>query len=178
VDEARARPRSWLAGRLRPFDRRRDPLLLGLAVLIVAVDQLTKWLIRSTLDSGESWPGDGFVRIVHFTNTGAAFGIFQDAGPLLAITTVIGLAAIFVYLFNPGFAHLATRLGLSCMLGGAVGNLIDRLAAGEVVDFIKVSRWPAFNVADSAITIGVLLLLWATLRPPPEPEETTPSAAS
>jgi len=104
------------------------------------------------------------------TNSGAAFGIFQGAGPLLILTSVIGMAAIVIYLFNPGFAHPLMRLGLAVMLGGAVGNLIDRVKDGEVVDFIKVPNWPAFNVADSAITIGVLLLAWAMIREPQPPQ--------
>ncbi|MEX1102785.1 MAG: signal peptidase II, partial [Dehalococcoidia bacterium] len=95
---------------------------------------------------------------------GAAFGFFQGAGPLLAITSIVGMAFILVYLFNPGFAHPLMRIGLALMLGGAVGNLIDRLAEGKVVDFIKVPNFPAFNVADSAITIGVLCLLWAIFK--------------
>ena len=82
------------------------------------------------------------------------------------MTSVIGMAAIVIYLFNPGFAHPLMRLGLALMLGGAVGNLIDRVKDGEVVDFIKVPNFPAFNVADSAITIGVLLLAWAMLQEP------------
>jgi signal peptidase II len=108
------------------------------------------------------WPShDWLVKIVHITNSGAAFGFLQGAGPLLVLTSVVGMAFILVYLFNPGFAHPLMRVGLALMLGGAVGNLIDRVAHGRVVDFIKVPNWPAFNVADSAITIGVLCLLWA-----------------
>jgi signal peptidase II len=106
---------------------------------------------------------------VHITNTGAAFGMFQNAGPLLVVTSLIGMAAILVYLFNPGFAHPAMRAGLALMFGGAVGNLIDRVYSGEVVDFIKFPHFPAFNVADSSITIGVLLLLWAMTREPSSP---------
>ncbi|MGB4861834.1 MAG: signal peptidase II, partial [Tepidiformaceae bacterium] len=85
---------------------------------------------------------------------------------LLVMTSIIGMAAIIVFLFNPTFAHPLMRLGLAFMLGGAVGNLIDRVKDGEVVDFIKVPNFPAFNVADSAITIGVALLVWAMLREP------------
>lgn len=144
-----------------------------MAVLIIGADQFTKWIIRETVDLGDRhsvvWPLD----IVHFTNSGAAFGFLQGAGPLLIMTSVVGMAAIVVYLFNPGFAHPLMRLGLALMLGGAVGNLIDRVKDGEVVDFIKVPNFPAFNVADSAITIGVLLLAWAMLQ---EQETTKPNA--
>ena len=143
--------------------RPRDGWFLALALAIVGLDQATKWVIRESLERGEAhavvWP----LKIVHVTNNGAAFGLFQGAGPLLALTSILGLGAILVYLFNPGFAHPLMRLGLAFMLGGAVGNLVDRVATGEVVDFLKVPNWPAFNVADSAITIGVLLLIWAVM---------------
>ena len=149
----------------------RDAWFLALAAAVIGLDQLTKWLIREFVERGDSYPSDGLLRIVHFTNTGAAFGVLQNAGPLLAVTSVIGMAAILIYLFNPGFAHPLMRVGLALMLGGAVGNLIDRVASGEVVDFIKVPDFPAFNVADSAITIGVVVLLWALLREQRTPEK-------
>lgn len=151
--------------------RRRDGLYLLLAAAVVALDQFIKLVIRHTIARGEVWPGDWPVHIVHITNTGAAFGMFQNAGPLLVVTSLIGMAAILVYLFNPGFAHPAMRAGLALMFGGAVGNLIDRIYSGEVVDFIKFPHWPAFNVADSSITIGVLLLLWAMTREPASPSK-------
>lgn len=158
---------------LRISARPRDAWFLVLAALVVAVDQLTKWGIRQSLDKGDSWDVVWPLKIVHITNTGAAFGIFQNAGPLLVVTSLFGMAAILIYLFNPGFAHPLMRAGLALMLGGAVGNLVDRVYAGKVVDFIKVPHWPAFNMADSSITVGVLLLLWAMMREPekdPSPE--------
>lgn len=155
--------------RSRPGFRAADAWYLLVAGVIVGFDQLTKWFIRANVDRGDAWPADDWwIKIVHVTNSGAAFGIFQGAGPLLAVTSGLGMAFILIYLFNPGFAHPVMRLGLAFMLGGAVGNLIDRLTEGKVVDFIKVPNWPAFNVADSAITIGVLCLLWAILNDPGE----------
>jgi len=136
---------------------------LVLAAVVVGLDQLTKWFIRLWVEPGESIPADGLLRIVHVTNSGAAFGFFQNAAPLLAVTSIIGMVAILIYLFNPGFAHPLMRAGLALMLGGAIGNLIDRVYAGEVVDFIKAPNFPAFNLADSAITVGVLLLIWTML---------------
>lgn len=146
--------------------RPRDAWFLLLAAAVVGVDQLSKWFIRVQLDRGDSWEVTAFFKIVHTTNSGAAFGILQNAGPLLVVTSVMGMVAIFVFLFNPGFAHPLMRAGLALMLGGAIGNLIDRVANGRVVDFLEVPHWPAFNLADSAITIGVLLLLWAMLQEP------------
>ncbi len=160
------------AVRSRVAFRPADAWFLGVAVVIIGFDQATKWLIRETVDRGDSHPVIWPLEIVHFTNTGAAFGMLQGAGPLLVMTSVVGMAAIVIFLFNPSFAHPLMRLGLAFMLGGAIGNLIDRVKDGEVVDFIKVPNFPAFNVADSAITIGVLLLIWTMLRepqtPPPE----------
>ncbi|GIW17601.1 MAG: lipoprotein signal peptidase [Tepidiforma sp.] len=147
---------------------RRDGWFLLLAAAIVGADQFTKWLIKANLERGDSIDVLPFFRIVHVTNTGAAFGILQGAGPLLIIASLAGLAAILIYLFNPGFAQPVVRLGLALMLGGAVGNLIDRVSEGRVVDFLKVPNWPAFNVADSAISIGVVILLWTMVFQPPE----------
>jgi signal peptidase II len=161
--------------RTRLAARSRDAWFLALAAVIILFDQLSKWIIRLTLEPGDVWPADWPVRIVHITNSGAAFGLLQDSGPLLVVVSLIGMAAILVYLFNPGFAHPLMRVGLALMLGGAVGNLIDRVLYGEVVDFIRFPNWPAFNVADSAITIGVLILIWALLTDTTDREdESTP----
>lgn len=148
----------------------RDGWFFVVALVVIGLDQFVKWVIRESVGLGVRhsvvWP----LEIVHFTNSGAAFGMLQGAGPLLVLTSVVGMAAITIYLFNPEFAHPLMRLGLALMLGGAVGNLIDRVKDGEVVDFIKVPNFPAFNVADSAITIGVLLLAWTMLREPASPK--------
>jgi len=159
------------ATRARAVIRTRDGWFIVLTLAIIGADQAVKWVIRETVERGDAhavvWP----LKIVHVTNSGAAFGMFQGAGPLLVMTSILGMAAIVVFLFNPSFAHPLMRLGLALMLGGAVGNLIDRVKDGEVVDFIKVPNFPAFNVADSAITIGVLVLVWAMLR---EPQQSQP----
>ncbi len=152
------------APRPRLAVRPKDGWFLGIAVLIVAADQAVKWLIRENIERGDAIEVISLLKIVHVTNSGAAFGMLQGAGPLLVMTSIVGMVAILVYLFNPGFAHPVMRLGLALMLGGAVGNLIDRVKDGEVVDFVKVPNFPAFNVADSAITIGVVLLAWAMLQ--------------
>ena len=164
----------------RPLLRRvgrADVAFLGLSAGIVVFDLLIKWIVKTEIHRGGAWPShDWDVRIIHTVNTGAAFGILQDSGPLLVIVGVIGAALIFLYLFSPAGGSLLMRAGLSLMLGGALGNLIDRLGDGEVTDFIKFPEWPAFNVADSAITIGVFLLLWAVLQDSrEEPEESTGS---
>ncbi len=168
MDEAPARaPTKDLNA--RPRLGRRDAWFVVVVAGVVGLDQLIKWVIRNNLPIGDVWPGDWPVKIVHITNSGAAFGIFQGAGPLLVVTSIIGMAAIFIYLVNPEFAHPIMRAGLALMLGGAIGNLIDRIYAGEVVDFIKFPHFPAFNVADSCITIGVLLLIWGMLDQTSQP---------
>ncbi|MBK6661617.1 MAG: signal peptidase II [Thermoflexaceae bacterium] len=151
----------------------RDAWFVLVAVAVVALDQFTKWIIRQEIEYGTAIWDLGFFRLVHITNSGAAFGMLQGAGPLLVVTSVIGGAAIVVFLFNPGFAHPLMRVGLALMLGGAIGNLIDRVRVGEVVDFLKVPNFPAFNVADSAITIGVVALLWTLLMQENEPSKST-----
>ncbi|MFN0096946.1 MAG: signal peptidase II [Dehalococcoidia bacterium] len=150
----------------------RDAWLLGLSGVVVSLDQLVKWFIRLWVDRGEVPLDLGIVKLVHVTNSGAAFGLFQGAAPLLAATSLVGIAVIVIYLLNPAFAHPLIRVGLALMFGGAIGNLIDRVRAGEVVDYVKFPHYPAFNVADSAITIGVIALIIGTLwEPKTEPND-------
>ncbi len=159
-------PESTPVATRRPSGRRR--LFLGAAVAVLALDQITKELVRNFLDRGGIWPGtDWPVRLHHVTNTGAAFGILQDQTGFLILTTFIGLLAIYLYYRYPPFDHLVVPIAVGMMLGGAVGNLLDRLRLGRVTDFIDFPLWPAFNVADSSIVIGiaVLLLGYAFLTP-------------
>jgi signal peptidase II len=162
MDDAHATPAA--SGSARSLPRLRDAWFLLITVVVIGGDQFTKWLIREFVDRGDSYFDLGIFRIIHITNSGAAFGMFTNAGPLLAVTSIIGIVAIVIYVLNPSFAHPLMRVGLAFMLGGATGNLIDRVKSGEVVDFLKVPNFPAFNVADSAITVGVVFLIWAMLR--------------
>jgi len=152
----------------------RRGLFLGAALAVLALDQATKEVVRTLLDRGESWPSaDWPMRIRYVTNTGAAFGILQDQTALLIITTILGLAAIYLYYRYPPFHHLLVPVAIGMMLGGAVGNLLDRVRLGRVTDFIDFPAWPAFNVADSSIVVGVaaLLLGYAFLPRPPAHED-------
>ena len=144
-------------------------LLFLIALLVVAADQLSKVWIRSNLLVGQSLFEAGFFRITHVNNTGAAFGLFQGQSFLLTIVALVGITVLLVYalVIYRKFPLLDNRLGrstLGLVLGGAVGNLIDRLRFGYVTDFIDVGRWPAFNIADSAITVGVILFAYSFLR--------------
>ena len=141
-----------------------------IAAAVLALDQLTKELVRSLMDRGEIWPGEDWpVRLHYVTNTGAAFGILQNQTGFLIVTTFIGLAAIYFYYRYPPFDHFVVPVSVGMMLGGALGNLLDRVRLGRVTDFIDFPSWPAFNVADSSIFIGIaaLLLTYVLLSPRP-----------
>ena len=140
---------------------RRDLTFFLIAASIIVLDQLTKWLVRSNLVLGETWPedSDSFIRIIHVVNSGAAFGILQGQTPFLIVTSLLGLAAILLYYVYPPMEHGIIRIALGMQLGGAVGNLIDRVRLGEVTDFIDVGRFPTFNVADSSISTSIVAVL-------------------
>ena len=132
----------------------------GLVVaIVVGLDQLTKHTVAAGIPPGESRKFLPLVDLVHVRNTGVAFGVFSGGGVLVLVLTLVALAVLVVYLaLRPRRPWLWLPTGL--LVGGALGNLIDRLSSGSVIDFIKLPDWPAFNVADMAITFGVLALLW------------------
>ena len=135
------------------------PFFLTAAVFL-GFDQATKAIVRGGLALGESWPNDDWlVKITYVENSGAAFGILQGQGLFLTVTAVFALAAIIFYYVYPPFEHGLLRLALGLLLGGAIGNLIDRLRFGAVTDFIDFPRYPAFNVADSSIVIGLVVIV-------------------
>ena len=150
----------------------------GAAAVVVAADQATKTLIRTFMDRGETWPSaDWPVRLKYVTNTGAAFGILQDQTVFLTVMALIGLAAIYVYYRYPPFQHWVATLAIGMMLGGAVGNLIDRIIRGRVTDFIDFPRFPSFNIADSSITVGVAIIIIGYLLLEARKEAPAPSDA-
>src|SRR5438067_119982 len=131
-----------------------------IAAAVLVLDQLTKAIVRNHLALGESWPNDRWlVKITHVTNTGAAFGILQNQGAFLTVTAVLGMAAIVFYYAFPPLEHGILRAALGLQLGGAIGNLVDRIRFGEVTDFIHFPHYPAFNVADSSISIGLIVII-------------------
>lgn len=145
----------------RWFSRhRRHILFFFVAISVVVADQLTKGLVRIHLFPGQSFPSWGLARITHIANTGAAFGILSGHGPLLMVTAGVGIVALLLYYRFPLFDGLLTRVGLGLQLGGATGNLVDRLQFGHVTDFIDLRVWPVFNLADSAIVVGVIILAY------------------
>lgn len=139
---------------------RRDLVFFLIAAMVIAADQYTKWLVRTNLLRGEDWQHSlAFVKIVHVTNSGAAFGILQGQTPFLIVTSLLGLAAIVLYYVYPPMDHGLIRIALGMQLGGAAGNLIDRVRLGEVTDFIDVGRFPTFNVADASISTSIAVVL-------------------
>ena len=139
------------------------------ALLVVAADQLSKIWIRSYPEEHAVFEA-GFFRIIHVHNTGAAFGLFQGQSFALIIIALVGVVAILAYalIFSRRFPFLNNMLSwvaLGLILGGTTGNLIDRLNPniGGVTDFIGIGIWPVFNIADSAITVGVILFAYSLL---------------
>jgi len=130
------------------------------ALLVVALDQVSKFFISANMTLGESIPEEGFFRITYGTNEGGVFGLFANQAFLITLTAIVGVAAILVYSRYPQANRVLVRIALGLLLGGAVGNLIDRIRLGEVVDFIDVGAWPVFNLADSAVVVGVILIIY------------------
>ena len=128
------------------------------AAIVLLADQLTKLLAKSVLESKPPPPDHYFFRWTYVENEGAAFGLLTNAHFLIAFAIIMAIATIVIYYRFPYWNHPLLRIGLGLMLGGAIGNLIDRLRLGYVVDFIDFKVWPVFNIADSAITIGVISL--------------------
>ncbi|HUV75931.1 MAG TPA: signal peptidase II [Dehalococcoidales bacterium] len=150
-------------------DKWRNVVFSLTGLLIVVADQLSKVWIRTNLVEGQSLFEVGFFRITYVQNTGAAFGLLQGQSFALTIVAIIGIVvllvyALFVYRYFSWLDNMLTKFGLGLMLGGTLGNLIDRLRFGYVTDFIDFGYWPAFNVADSAITVGVIIFACSLLR--------------
>jgi len=137
---------------------------LVLAVVLL-VDQVTKRLVQSGIAEGDRngiFPG---VELVHVRNRGVAFGLFSEGGVLLVAVAVVCVSALLAF-FATHSRRPLVWLPTGLLLGGAAGNLIDRVRDGYVTDFVKLPLWPAFNVADMAITFGVLSLLYVLEGPP------------
>ena len=137
-----------------------------IAGVIIALDQWTKWLVRTNIPLSETWLPlslqwlSPYARIVNWHNTGAAFGMFQGGSRIFTVLAFIVIGAILYYYPHVEKSDWTLRLAMSMQLAGAVGNLIDRLTQnGRVTDFISVGRFPVFNVADSSISVGTAILL-------------------
>ncbi len=127
--------------------------------LVVILDQVTKALVRNGIEVGEEDSILPAVTLVHVRNTGVAFGAFSGGGIIVVVLVVLALSALLYY-FVTHIDKPLIWLPTGMLLGGSIGNIIDRVRDGAVTDFVKLPAWPAFNVADISITFGVLVLLW------------------
>ena len=140
-------------------------VLFGVAGIVIALDQWTKWLVRENIEFGTQWLPDWlnwlspYARFVNWHNSGAAFGMFQNGNMVFTILAFIVIAAIIYYYPRVEDTDWTLKLAMGLQLAGASGNLIDRLMFGKVTDFLSVGTFPVFNVADSSISIGVVVLL-------------------
>jgi signal peptidase II len=160
---------------------------IALIPTVIVLDQLTKEILKRSLELHEYRPVvDGLLSISHVRNRGAAFGILSEAGlpyqgVILSVVSLFALGAITVYWLRLPKEAALPRLALALVLGGALGNLIDRVRYGYVVDFIHVYWrqyvWPDFNLADSAISTGVVLLFLDMLRAPKRDTTADPAPA-
>ena len=157
-------------GGLFPNQNRRIPLyrdfvVLQLGALVFLIDQFTKFMVRETLPLGSSVPYSGFFRITHTFNTGSAFGIFQGQNTPLIFISIVGIIILAMIYRSQAQPNNLLRFSIGLQLGGAFGNLIDRIFRDRVTDFIDVGPWPVFNLADSSIVIGLIILAWIFLKP-------------
>lgn len=134
-----------------------------LCAAVLAIDQAVKGVVEAQLVLGEEVDGLGPIGLTLSHNRGVAFGLAGGAGVGLVLLTVVALAVI-VWLFARDPARRGMWVAVGLLSGGALGNLIDRLASGAVTDYIEIGPWPPFNLADVAITVGVLLMVWIYLR--------------
>ena len=147
----------------------------GAAGAVFVLDRITKWLIEARVSDSDVYRViPGVFEIIHSENRGVAFGIFNDSTfewrtTLLVVVSVAAVIAVSVILWNPQKLDRASLWSLALVLGGAAGNVFDRIVSGRVTDFLQVYLgsypWPTFNVADSAIVIGSLMLLFSQLKP-------------
>ena len=163
--------------------------LVVVAGIAIALDQATKAYVSAHLDRYESWMPVDFIepvfKFTHVHNTGAAFGMFPQGSTLFLAIAITIVGVILYYYRNLPFGGWVVRFALSLQIAGALGNVIDRVRLGYVVDFFNVVYWPVFNVADSCVVIGVVLLAleilreeWRASRQQPSEDDTSENGSS
>jgi len=144
-------------------------MLYAIALIAIVVDQYTKLLVRKNMVAGETIMVHPALRnifdLTYTTNTGVAFGMFKEIGPVVSVLAILVVAIIIYYNNQLSERDVWLRVALGMQMGGAIGNnLIDRLFLGSVVDFLHIHYWPIFNVADSCITVGVVIIVVLMIR--------------
>lgn len=152
----------------RPRDNWRDVVFGGIVLLVVLADQLTKTWIRTNLAFGQSIQDVGFFRILHVHNTGASFGLFKDHSLTLTIVAIIGIVVILALVFLlrsrwSFYDSMLVRSGIGLVMGGTIGNLVDRLRIGHVTDFLDFKIWPVFNIADASAVVGAIIIAFCLI---------------
>jgi signal peptidase II len=152
----------------RPRNNWRDVVFGCIVLLVVIADQLTKTWIRTNLAYGQSIHDVGFFRILHVQNTGASFGLFKDFAFTLTIVDIVGAVVILVLVFLlrsrwSFYDSMLVRAGMGLVMGGTIGNLIDRLRIGYVTDFLDFKIWPVFNVADASAVVGTIIIAFCLI---------------
>jgi signal peptidase II len=140
-------------------------LFVLVAAAVVVLDQLSKWAVKLVIPAGTAWPAPDtlvgrYVSFTHVGNTGVAFGLFQGQSDLFIVLAIVVVAVLLWYRSQHGAGDRLLDVAIGLQVGGALGNLMDRVRFGHVTDFIDFKVWPVFNVADMAIVSGVLLLAW------------------
>lgn len=174
-DSAEPAPTSADAPRGGPGLWSRYRLLVGVSLLTALLDQALKAWVRHQLAFGEVWapwpaPWRYGLRIIHWRNSGAAFGLYQGANDWLLWVAVAVIVLVAWQFRHTSSEARCLRWGLALQVGGALGNLWDRIVYGSVTDLFAVARFPVFNLADAAITFGVFCLLWSTLQKAEHPK--------
>ena len=143
-------------------------ILIAVATSVVVIDQLTKVLLVSAIGLGRSLFRveivHGWLSLEYTENRGAAFGLLSGLAPILAAVSIAIVAALLLHYMRQTQPPLWQTMAIGAIAGGALGNLVDRVRLGHVVDFVSVGPWPNFNVADSAITVGLLVMFWGVTR--------------
>ena len=144
------------------------------ALVLVVADQATKQLVASTLPLGDQTAEVGPFSIHHVQNSGIAFGLFPTATTIVIVVTAIAVGWMVAFFARSGARHPVLPVGLGLVIGGSVSNLVDRIRLGHVTDFLDLTFWPAFNLADTFIVVGVVVLLAALVASDREPRRLRP----
>jgi signal peptidase II len=138
----------------------KNPIILIILLISFSFDQISKTLVSNFLLLGESIPDDGFFRITHIGNSGTIWGLFPEQTIALTIGSFLGIGLLYYLYYKIPSSSPLVSISIGLQLGGALGNLIDRIRLGYVVDFIDIGAWPIFNLADSCIVTGIVMLVF------------------